>query len=79
MTDIINKTRKLQYKLENKIKNIPEEIVVLGIAIFVSCLFYYIHSKPGMLITRLDYGYLMGGMILPYVLPLFIVLKNKKR
>jgi len=48
------------------------------IAVFVSCLFYWLHNKPGMIRTMLDVRYMFFGICLPYVLPLYIVFKNKK-
>ena len=63
-----------------RIKN-NDNIVIFLICFIVSLVFYYIHTRPGMLRSWLDVIYLLFGFTLPYVVGCVFIskTKNKKR
>jgi len=59
-------------------KNDKDAIAGLVIALFVSCLFYYICCTPGIVLSRLDLLYFYLGVLMPFGLPIYVIIKNKK-
>jgi len=57
-----------------------DNIIILIICFIVSLLFYYIHTRPGMVRSWLDVVYLLFGFCLPYIIGCVFMkkIKNKK-
>lgn len=62
-----------------KVKS-DDNIVIFLICFIASLLFYYVHSRPGMIRSQLDVIYLLFGFCLPYIVGCVFMTKirNKK-